>query len=145
MKSPEHDSHPRPAVGTRSRAGAAFAVLVLCATGLWGCGGGVRVIRESPESGVVLYVYKGVDGHRHSVHRSEASAKMRAFCRGPYRVIKEGDTKGRPRVIEGIGDMEDVVTERWWGIRFRCEADGGAASKTGRALRDQPDAISDYP
>ena len=118
-------SHPIPAVGIRSRAGAVLPALVLVVLGLWGCGGGVRVIQESPDSGVVLYMYKGRDGHLRSSNRPEASAKIREFCRGPYRVIKEGNTTGRQRVIESIAGADDVVTEHWWGIRFRCKADGG--------------------
>ncbi len=84
-----------------------------------GCGGGVQVIRESPESGVVRYLYKGNDGHLSTSKRAEAFDKIREFCRGPYQVLKEGKTKGRQRVVEGMGGAE-VVTEDWWGIRFQC-------------------------
>ena len=35
-----------------------------------------------------------------------------------YQVLKEGETKGGQRVIEGMGGTE-VVTEDWWGIRFQ--------------------------
>ncbi len=93
--------------------------------GLWGCGGGVRVVQESPDSGVAMYVYKGKDGHLRSPNRPKALAGIREFCRGSYRVLKEGQTESRQRVIEDIGGSE-VVTEHRWGIRFRCEANGKA-------------------
>ena len=99
------------------RAGVAFVVAMGFVMG--GCGGGIQVIRESPESGVVRYLYKGNDGHLSTSKRAEAFDKIREFCRGPYQVLKEGKTKGRQRVVEGMGGAE-VVTEDWWGIRFQC-------------------------
>ena len=123
-------SYPMPAVGIRSSARVVFPALVLVALGFWGCAGGVRVIQEGPDSGVALYVYKGKNGHLRSSNRPEASARIRKFCRGPYRVIKEGNAGGRQRVFENIAGAEDVVTDHWWGIRFRCEANGGAMSET---------------
>ncbi len=107
--------YPMPTFGIWSRAGASLIVVM----GLYGCGGGVQVIRESPESGVARYVYKGKDGHLRSLKRVEAFEKIRKFCRGPYRVLKEGKTKGRQRVVEGMGGTE-VMTEDWWGIQFQC-------------------------
>ena len=106
-----------PTFGTWSRPGAALIVALGVVTG--GCGGGVEVIRESQDSGVVRYLYKGNDGHLYTSKRTEAFDKIREFCRGPYQVLKEGQTQGRQRVIEGVGGAE-VVTEDWWGIRFQC-------------------------
>ncbi len=126
-----HCSYRMPAAGIRSRAGVVLPALVLVAMGMWGCGGGVRVIQESPDSGVALYLYKGGEGHLRSLNRPEASARIREFCRGPYRVINEGETQGRQRVIENVVGSDEVVTEHWWGIRFRCEATGGATDRTG--------------
>ena len=80
----EHCFDCMSAAGIRSRAGAVFLALVLVVPWLQGCGGGVRVIRESPDSGVALYVYKG-DGHLRSSNRPDAFAEIREFCRGPYR------------------------------------------------------------
>ena len=80
-----------------------------------GCGGGVQVIRESPDSGVVRYLYKGNDGHLYTSKRDEAFDKIQEFCGGPYQVLKEGQTKGRQR--RGYGRSEVV---RAGGIRFQC-------------------------
>lgn len=106
-----------PIFGTWSRAGVALLVVLGGVTG--GCGGGVQVIREGPDSGVVRYLYKGDDGHLYSSKREEAFDRIREFCGGPYRMLKEGKTKGRQRVVEGMGGTE-VVTEDWWGIQFQC-------------------------
>ncbi len=136
MKSFGHPFHPMPAVGIWSRAGVVLPGLMLAVVGLWGCGGSVRIIQESPESGVALYVYKGKGGHLRSSSRPEAHARIREFCHGPYRVIKEGNTKGRQRVIESMDGFEEVVTEHWWGIRFHCEANGKNANRAGQTLHD---------
>lgn len=126
-----------PAVGIWSRAGAVLPGLILAVTaGLWGCGSGVRIVQDSPESGVALYVYKGTGGHLRSSNRPEARARIREFCGGPYRVIKEGNTKGRQRVITSMDGFEEIVTEQWWGIQFQCEASGENANSTGEARHD---------
>ncbi len=108
--------HPMPIFGSRSRAG----VVLLALTCLGGCGGGVQIIQESPTSGVAIYVYKGNDDYLSTSKRTEAFEKIREFCRGPYQVIREGKTRGRQRVVEGMGGSE-VLTEHRWGIRFHCE------------------------
>ena len=108
--------HPMPIFGSRSRAG----VVLLALTCLGGCGGGVQIIQESPMSGVATYVYKGNDAHLSASKRTEAFEKIREFCRGTYRVVREGKTRDRQRVVEGMGGSE-VFTEHRWGIRFHCE------------------------
>lgn len=106
-----------PVFRSRSRVGAAFIIVMACALG--GCGGGVEIIRESPDAGVVRYLYKGTDGHLTTSKRQEAFDGIDEFCGGPYQVLKEGQTKSRQRVVESMGGTE-VVTENWWGIRFQC-------------------------
>ena len=107
-----------PTGRTWSSAGVLFIIALGSVAG--GCGGGVEMIRESPDSGVVRYLYKGNEGHLYTAKREEALDRIREFCRGPYQVLKEGKTKSRQRVVEGMGGQE-VVTEDWWGIRFQCE------------------------
>ena len=108
--------YPMPTFGIRSRAGVVLLVLAC----LGGCGGGVQIIQESPTSGVARYVYKGNADYLSTSKRMEAFEKIREFCRGPYQVVREGKTRGRQRVVEGMGGSE-VLTEHRWGIRFRCE------------------------
>jgi len=83
------------------------------------CGDGLRLVREGDRSGVMLYLYKGTDGHMFTPKRGEAFRNIREFCGGPYTVVREGKTKGRQRVVEGVGGS-DILVEDWWGIRFRC-------------------------
>ncbi len=88
---------------------------------LWGgCGDGLQLIREGNQAGVVRYMYKGKDGHVVTPLRAEAFEKSDDFCGGPYQVIIEGETRGRRRVVEGLGGSE-VLVEKWWGIRFKCK------------------------
>ena len=94
-------------------------VLVLCLS-LSGCGTGVQLIREGEMGGVVRYLYKENEGHLLSSHRGEAFRQIKKFCVGPYDVVQEGPTNGRSRVVEGVGGAE-IITEQWWGIRFRCK------------------------
>ena len=65
-------------------------------------------------------MYKGKDGHVVTPLRAEAFDQIDDFCKSSYQVIKEGETRGRRRVVEGMGGSE-VLVEKWWGIRFRCE------------------------
>lgn len=110
-------NYPMPTFGIWSRA--CTALLVVIASFLGGCGGGVEVVRESPDSGVVRYLYKGTDGHLYTSKRQEAFDRIDELCGGPYQILKEGKTKGRQRVVEGMGGSE-IITEDWWGIRFQC-------------------------
>ena len=85
---------------------------------VWGgCGDGLQLIREGNRAGVVRYMYKGKDGHVVTPLRAESFGKIDDSCKSPYQVIKEGETRGRRRVVEGMGGSE-VLVETWWGIRF---------------------------
>jgi hypothetical protein len=37
-----------------------------------------------------------------------------------YTIVREGETKGRTRVISPIEGQEELVAERRWGIQFQC-------------------------
>ena len=90
---------------------------------LSGCGGGLQMVPEGERSGVMTYLYNGTNGHMLTPRRGEAFQKIREFCRGPFDVVKEGATKGRQRVVEGVVGS-DIIVETWWGIRFRCVDSG---------------------
>lgn len=77
------------------------------------------MIPEGDRGGVMTYLYKGSEGQMLTPRRGEAFQKIREFCRGPFDLVKEGKTKGRQRVVEGVGGT-DIIVENWWGIRFRC-------------------------
>ena len=98
----------------------ATVFIIISCLNLAGCGSAVLFIQEGPNGGVVRYLYKEHQGPMLSSHRGEAFSKIKRFCLGPYKIVREGQTRGRSRVVEGIGTKE-VLTEQWWGIRFRCQ------------------------
>lgn len=98
-----------------SRALLAATVLV-CA----GCGEGVKLVQETDSGGIVTYPYKGDNGYMFSPLRKEAIQVIEQRCRGSYRIVREGEAKGRSRVIENAAGSE-VITERRWGLQFRCK------------------------
>jgi len=104
-----------PSLGIRSRV-IAFLIIGF----LTGCGEGVQVIRESDNSGVVRYIYKKYQGHLVTPRRAKAMEEAKKFCKGPVKILREGPTQSRKRVVEGIGGG-DVIEEKWWGIRFQCQ------------------------
>ncbi len=77
------------------------------------------MVREGDRTGVMTYLYKGTDGQMFTPRRGEAFQKIREFCRGPFNVVREGKTKGRQRIVEGVVGS-DIIVENWWGIRFQC-------------------------
>ena len=91
---------------------------------LAGCGTGVLLDPEGYHGGVVRYLYDQHKGPMLSSHRGEAFQKITEFCGGPYVIVREGPTQGRKRVSEGFGPPE-ILTEKWWGIRFHCKDPGG--------------------
>ncbi len=94
-------------------------LLILGINGLVGCSEGVEFIREGDQGGVMIYRYKGDRGHLLSPARPQALKKINFVCPNGYRIVKEGETSNRQRVIEGITGPE-IVVERRWGIRFQC-------------------------
>jgi hypothetical protein len=77
------------------------------------------MVPEGEGTGVMMYLYKGTEGQMFTPRRREAFQAIREFCHGPFDVVKEGPTKGRQRVVEGVGGS-DIIVENWWGIRFQC-------------------------
>ncbi|GJL66284.1 MAG: hypothetical protein NPIRA05_12550 [Nitrospirales bacterium] len=70
---------------------------------------------------MVQYIFHNHDGHLLSPNRTDALHQIRAYCHGSYLIRREGPTRGRKRVVEGVAGT-DVVTENWWGIEFNCQA-----------------------
>ncbi|WP_447971260.1 hypothetical protein [Nitrospira sp. M1] len=79
--------------------------------------------------GVVQYVFQEHVGHLLSPNRSDALRRIRQYCHGSYMINREGPTRGRKRVVEGVGGT-DVVTENWWGIQFDCQARSRSSSSS---------------
>ena len=86
---------------------------------LSGCGGGLRLVLDDDHRGVMMYRYKETQGPMLTPRRGEAFQKIRELCRGPFTIVREGETRGRQRMVEGVGGSE-IIIENWWGIRFHC-------------------------
>jgi hypothetical protein len=88
---------------------------------LIGCSEGARLAQHSEDGGVVTYPFKAEQGPMLSSFRKDALALMKGTCGGGYVIIREGEAKGRARVVGGIEGGQEVVRERRWGIEFRCK------------------------
>jgi hypothetical protein len=93
------------------------AVLLL----LSGCAEGAKLAQRNDDGGVVTYPFKGEQGHLVSSFRKDALILIKDTCGGSYSVVREGEAKGRARVVGGIEAGQEVVRERRWGIEFRCK------------------------
>ena len=100
---------------TWSSLGCAFLLLVT------GCVEGAKLAHRSEDGGVVTYPFKGDQGHMLSSFRKDALSLMKDTCGGSYQIVREGEAKGRARVVGGIEAGQEVVVERRWGIEFRCK------------------------
>ncbi len=85
-----------------------------------GCAEGVKLVRASESGGIVIYPYKEGQGALVSSHRSEAIQMIERHCGGSYSVVREGEVRGRTRVVEQQG-ISEVVREPRWGLEFRCK------------------------
>jgi hypothetical protein len=95
----------------------ALAVLVCFA----GCSEGAKLVQETDQGGIVTYPFKGENGHLFTKFRQEAIAMIEDRCKGRYSITKEGEAKGRTRVVETATGGPDEIVERRWGLQFKCK------------------------
>jgi hypothetical protein len=89
---------------------------------LVGCAGGVKFVQEHENGGVVVYPFRGDQGSLLSSFRTEALALIQEKCGSrSYTIIREGEARGRSRVVSPMEGQEEVIQERRWGIQFLCE------------------------
>lgn len=86
-----------------------------------GCADGAKMMQDTDEGGVVVYPFKGEQGHMLSSFRKDALSLMQQKCGGAYTIVREGETKGRTRVAGAVQGSQEMVQERRWGIEFRCK------------------------
>ncbi len=86
-----------------------------------GCAEGAKLVQEREDGGVVAYPFKGEQGPMLSSFRKDALALMKEKCGGPYTIVREGETKGRSRVVGAVEGAQEIVQERRWGIQFQCK------------------------
>ena len=97
------------------------SLAVLFAFALAGCADGAKLVQEREDGGVVAYPFKGEQGSMLSSFRKDALALMKEKCRGPYTIVREGETKGRTRMAGHVEGSQEIVQERRWGIQFQCK------------------------
>ena len=100
---------------TWSSLGWALALLLV------GCAEGAKLAQRDDTGGVVTYPFKAEHGPLLSSFRKEALALIIDSCGSGYTIVREGEAKGRARVVEGIEGGQEVVRERRWAIEFRCK------------------------
>ena len=88
---------------------------------LVGCAEGAKLVQEREDGGVVTYPFQGEQGSMLSSFRKEALALMKEKCGGPYTIVREGEAKGRSRVVGAVEGAQEIVQERRWGIQFQCK------------------------
>lgn len=95
-----------------------IGIFFLC---LMGCADGAKLIQQTDGGGIVVYPIKGEQSAVLSPFRKEAFALMREQCGGPYRILREGESRGRSRVAGSVEGAQELVRERRWGIQFECK------------------------
>lgn len=103
----------------RSWLKAAVAAACLAAGG---CADGAKIVQQHDTGGVVIYPFKEGQGPMLSSFRKDALDLMKAKCSGKsYSIVREGETKGRTRVVSPLDGAQELVEERRWGIQFECK------------------------
>ena len=97
------------------------SLAVLFVIALVGCAEGAKLVQEREDGGVVTYPFQGEQGSMLSSFRKEALALMKEKCGGPYAIVREGETKGRTRLVSPVEGAQEIVQERRWGIQFQCK------------------------
>ncbi len=116
LESNAAELHNRNEMNAWSRAAAVAIGMTLA-----GCADGAKLIQEDEHGGVVVYPFKEEQGSLLSPFREDALAIINKKCSGSYTIVREGEAKGRARVVSPVEGVEEVVRERRWGIRFQCK------------------------
>lgn len=97
-------------------------LVVVVGMALSGCADGAKLMQEHDRGGVVIYPFKDGQGPMLSAFRNDALDVMKKKCQaGSYSIVREGETKGRTRVVSPLDGVQEVVEERRWGIQFECK------------------------
>jgi hypothetical protein len=107
---------------TRAKGWSRAASTALCLFGmlLSGCGGGAKLVQDTGSGGVVIYPYRG-DEYLVSPMRTEALQLIEKRCGGAYTIEREGQARGRNRMVENPAGTE-VISDKRWALQFRCKS-----------------------
>ncbi len=98
-----------------------IGVITFCLT-FGGCADGAKLIQQYETGGIVIYPFKDGQGPMLSSFRNDALDLMKETCRGrSYNIVREGETKGRTRVVSPLDGVQEAIEERRWGIQFECK------------------------
>ncbi len=87
-----------------------------------GCADGAKIVQQHDTGGVAIYPFKEGQGPMLSSFRNDAIDLIKANCTGrSYNIVREGETKGRTRVVSPLDGAQELVEERRWGIQFECK------------------------
>ena len=97
-----------------------FFLLALVGS-LSGCGHDARVIRDTPNGGVISYPVQTEADILSSEGRRDALRLIREKCPQGSRVLKDGEI---PKVSQSADRLwrGQMGTDRMWGIQFVCES-----------------------
>lgn len=109
-----------PGHDTVRRNGWSSACLLALCLLLAGCSEGAKLVQVSDRGGIVTYPYKEQVGSIATKFRSDAVHLMEDHCKGGYTIVREGEAKGRNRVVENQG-VPEIISEHRWGIQFQCK------------------------
>ena len=87
---------------------------------LSGCSDAVQMTHETEQGGVVSYLFKeDRGGPMGSPHRKAALKLIDQKCPSGYTVLRDGELKGYN--MSSVEGQEGEITNRRWGIQFRCK------------------------
>ena len=85
-----------------------------------GCSDAVHMTHETEQGGVVTYLFKeDRGGPMGSPHRKAALKRIDEKCPSGYTVVRDGEVRGS--TISAAEGQEGEITNRRWGIQFRCK------------------------
>jgi hypothetical protein len=97
-------------------------LLAVACLSIGGCADGAKIVQQDDTGGVVIYPFKEGQGPMLSSFRQEALDLMKGKCGGSsYSIVREGEAKGRTRVVSPLDGAQELVEERRWGIQFECK------------------------
>lgn len=97
-------------------------VVAVACLAVGGCADGAKIVQQHDSGGVVVYPFKEGQGPMLSSFRKDALDSMKEKCGGrSYSIVREGETKGRARVVSPLEGADELIEERRWGIQFECK------------------------
>ncbi len=97
-------------------------VMAAACLAMGGCADGAKMVQQHDRGGVVIYPFKEGQGPMLSSFRKDALDLMKTKCSDrSYSIVREGETKGRTRVVSPLDGAQELVEERRWGIQFECK------------------------